>query len=96
MSEVTLDSAAQAEYDEALDWYTAYSPASGSRFVREFDRAVGLIRAFPAAHPRADGTHRFFRLRKFPYTVYYRPGDPVRIVAVASDGKPSGYWHGRP
>ena len=79
-----------------MDWYLARDPRVAAGFVDAVGRAAESIRQFPDAHPWYDSEHRFIRLRKYPFTVYYKPGNPPRVIAVAHNRQRLGYWHGRP
>lgn len=95
MVSARLDPAAQNEYDAAVDWYLARSPRAAAGFATAVDEALGHVRQFPDGFPRHDVRHRYTVVDGYPYVLYYRPGDPVVVVAVAHSSLRPGYWHGR-
>jgi hypothetical protein len=46
--------------------------------------------------PLCDDRHRFYILRRYPYSIIYRiENGNVLIVAVAHSRRSATYWHGR-
>ena len=74
--------AARHEFDAAADWYEARSPGLGAEFVAEIDRAVLLAAETPKRFPVMHGNVRCVRVRRFPYSVFFKP-EPHRIVVLA-------------
>lgn len=93
--------AARAELDAAADRYEMERPGRGQRFYAAVERAVRLIRAFPAAGPlfrdvRADRGVQRRIVRGFPFVLAYRVlSDTIRIDAVAHMRRRPGYWRRR-
>lgn len=93
MADVSIHPAAEADYQAALAWFQARSPGTARRFEDAFEKAIEYIGAFPEAAPLCDDTHRYHRLRAFPYGIVYRvEGDQARIVAVAHTSQAPGSW----
>jgi plasmid stabilization system protein ParE len=86
---------AEDELNRAADWYLANLPRSAPRFAAAVQKAIAAICRFPDAFPWYDDAYRFNALPRHPFVIYYRPGDPVRIVAFSHTARPTGYWHGR-
>ena len=90
---VRFHPAAATEALEARGWYEARSPLSALGFAQEIDQAVHLIAEAPARHPIAESGTRRLRLRRYPFSLFYRQVGPVfEIVAVAHDKRRPGYW----
>ena len=93
---VTLRRLAQAEFDDAADWYDARSPGRGAAFtlaVRQVTAGIGVSpQSFAAVH----GDIREALVPGYPYAVYYRP-DAAEVVVLAvfhTARDPSG-WQSR-
>lgn len=96
MASLTLLPAAQADYQEALAWYYARSPRAALAFETTIEVALGSIAAAPEQWPLCDHRHRFYLLRRYPYSIVYRvEAGEVLVVAVAHSSRSSGYWRGR-
>lgn len=87
---------AQAELDEAFDWYAAISPELGDAFLAEAFRVFRLIEQYPHAWHPMSSTLRRCRLTRFPYGVIYtEEGGNQLIVAVAHLHREPFYWRAR-
>lgn len=93
---LSIHEAAEAEINEAADFYDSKSPDLGSVFIDEIERAIGHILGFPAAAPLIRGRIRKRRIAKFPYSLIYSiRSDEIRILAVAHHKRRPFYWRGR-
>jgi plasmid stabilization system protein ParE len=72
VADVSLHSAAEAEYETALAWYLAGSVRAAARFEAAVERAVDFLARFPEACPPCDDRHRYCALRRCPYGLVYR------------------------
>jgi plasmid stabilization system protein ParE len=89
--------AAREELREAVEWYATRSQRAAATFLREVDRATGLIAESPDLWPRFDGEVQRYVLRSYPYSLLYRKvGTAIEIIAVAHHKRRPGYWRGRP
>src|SRR5947209_10890372 len=96
MAEVRLTPAAYVEFVEALAWYEARSEKVAGRFIAAFNTAIARVSENPESYPLCDDQHRFFKLRRYPYTLIYRiRGVDVQVIAVAHAHRAPGYWQGR-
>jgi hypothetical protein len=87
---------AQAELDEAFEWYRAISRDLGEAFLIEAFRIFRLIEQYPRAWHPASKSSRRCRLARFPYGVIYaEEGDDQLIVAVAHLHREPLYWRAR-
>jgi toxin ParE1/3/4 len=93
---LVIHEAAEAEINEAADFYDIRSPGLGSVFVDEIEHAIRGISEFPEASPLVCGRVRKRPIAKFPYSLIYsvRP-DVIRILAVAHHKRRPFYWRGR-
>lgn len=64
--------AARLEYDEAANWYEKQRSGLGFDFISEIERALLLACEMPQRFPRILADVRCVRVRKFPYSIYYR------------------------
>ena len=92
----SIHEAAEAEINEAADFYDLVDPGLGVVFVDEVQRAIESISEFPDAAPLVRGRVRKNPLVKFPYSLVYsvRP-DEIRLLAVAHQKRRPFYWRGR-
>ena len=75
---------ADAEYEDALDWYLARSPQAATEFAEELTRAVELIAGAPHRWARDRAGTRRFLLHRFPFALIYRElPSIVQVLAVA-------------
>lgn len=84
---------AEAELEEASNFYDQDSESAGAAFEAEAEFAVQSILEFPeSGHPGVRGTRRKI-LRGYPYSINYviRP-DHIYVYAVAHFSRDWGYW----
>ncbi len=88
--------AADELVDGALFYANEANANLGEGFIAEFERSIGLLRAFPKIGAPWRGVFRRLRLRRFPYSiVYYLSGDTLRVIALAHHKRKPGYWRRR-
>ena len=93
---VDFDVAAQAEFDNAFDWYAMRSLGAAIGFASEVDAAVELIAADPERFPGSYAGCQFCALHRYPYLViFYRTEDRVVVVAIAHAKRRPGFWRDR-
>lgn len=94
--EIRILEAAEAELDDAVEYYNAESPRLGDKFLLEFIKSVERIKNYPDAwHPFSKATRRC-RLNRFPYAIIYHPhNENIDIIAVACLHRRPGYWKKR-
>ena len=92
----SVHEAAEAELNEAADFYDLESPGLGTVFIDEVQRAIASIARFPDASPLIQGRLRRRPLIKFPYSLVHsvRPTE-IRILAVGHQKRRPFYWRGR-
>lgn len=91
-----IHEAAEAEINEAADFYDLQSPGLGDAFLAEIERTIRSIVEFPEAAPLIQGRIRKRSIVKFPYSLVYSVRrDEIRILAVAHHKRRPFYWRGR-
>jgi plasmid stabilization system protein ParE len=93
---ILIHEAAEAEINEAADFYDTQSPGLGGAFLGEIERTIRSISEFPEAVPLVRGRARKRAIARFPYSLVYsvRP-EEIRILAVAHHKRRPFYWRGR-
>ena len=87
---------ARAEMFDARAWYESRSPGLGLEFARAVDAAVASVIRNPHAYTQIEGECRRVILRRFPYSMVYRPEtNRLLIVAVFHHHRKPGDWVGR-
>lgn len=87
---------ADAEFAEAVRYYSQVSPELGVRFYREMERLFREVCADPERFRRFDPPVRRHFSRDFPYAVIYlEKSDYLWIVAVMHMKRRPGYWRER-
>lgn len=97
MTEIKFLPEADIEYREALVWYEARSAQAAGGFEAAFDVALRQIADTPDRWTRCDESHRFYSLRRYPFSIIYRiERELIVVVAVAHSRRSEGFWKGRP
>ena len=90
---VRLHELAQAELDDAFEWYESQLSGLGARFIQEFDDTVSRIIDFPAIGPKLAPGIRRCLLPRFPFGVIYAADESdLSILAVAHLHREPRYW----
>jgi plasmid stabilization system protein ParE len=94
--EVVFLPAADADYRQALAWYQGRSAQAAAGFEAAVEVALRAIAEAPERWTACDERHRFYTLRRYPYSIYYRvEAAGALIVAVAHTGRSDSFWRGR-
>ncbi len=89
-------SAAEQEFNEAIDYYESITPGLGRDFAKEVHAAIERAIDFPKAWPLLRDDVRRSLVRRFPYGVLYaEEKEGIMIVAVMNLNRRPGYWSGR-
>jgi plasmid stabilization system protein ParE len=81
---VTVRAAAEADLEEAFDYYRSIRRDLGDGFLDEFRRAVDRILQYPRGWQPLDPTFRRCRLHRFPYGIIYRLDEQAQQVVVVA------------
>jgi toxin ParE1/3/4 len=93
---VVLRAEAEAEFDEAFDFYDGRRAGLGAEFTAEVQKVLDRIAANPLIHQEVFADIRKAVVRRFPYCVYYRPHtDRVEVIAVFHTSRDPSIWQGR-
>jgi toxin ParE1/3/4 len=93
---IVLRGEAEAEFDEAFDYYEAQRAGLGVDFVSRVQTVLDRIAANPLLHGEVVPGVRKGVVQKFPYCVYYRPhADRVEVIAVFHSSRDPKIWQGR-
>ena len=96
VAEVDFLPEAEADYLEARAWYLARSPQAATGFDAAVDVALSAIEKTPEGWTFCDDRHRFYVLRRYPYSVIYRTtAVRVLVVAFAHSSRSATYWRDR-
>jgi toxin ParE1/3/4 len=87
---------AEAEFDEAFDWYENQRPGRGVAFSGRVQEVFDRISANPLLHAIVSGDVRKAIVSKFPYNVYYRvEATRVAVIAVFHQRRDPSIWQAR-
>jgi plasmid stabilization system protein ParE len=93
---LSIHEVAEAEINEAADFYDLESAGLGNVFIDEIQRALQSIIDFPDAAPLIQVRVRKRQVSKFPYSLMYSAREnEIRILAVAHHKRRPFYWRGR-
>ena len=92
----TFHPEAEAEFNEAIDYYASIDPELSGGFISEVEHAVARAVRSPLAWSFLSGTLRRCLVHRFPYGVVYEAGaDGIVVLAVMHLRRRPGYWQGR-
>jgi plasmid stabilization system protein ParE len=93
---VVFRTEAEAEFDEAFDWYDARRIGLGAAFAIQVQITLDAIAANPLMHGVVLADIRKAVVKRFPNSVFYRPHhDRIEVVAVFHSSRDPSVWHGR-
>lgn len=93
---VVLRHEAQAEFDEAFDWYESRRPGRGVAFAGGIQEVFDRISVTPQMHSVVFADIRKAVVRQFPYCVFYRAEvTRVEVIAVFDSRRDPSIWQGR-
>lgn len=83
MTRLIVRPSAEADIQEASDWYDGRAPSLGARFLDELGSTLARLREAPLHFPSVGRGVRRALLGKFPYAVYFLAGDADRRIVIA-------------
>ena len=87
---------AQAEFDEAMEWYRAALPGLDDLFRADVINKLHDIRSYPLSSPELAPGIRRARLRRFPFFLIYTVYDEkIVVLAVAHMRRGPRSWRDR-
>ncbi|MPY76606.1 MAG: type II toxin-antitoxin system RelE/ParE family toxin [Alphaproteobacteria bacterium] len=88
--------AARREFDEAATWYESQRPGLGREFVLAVAHAVSSACDTPQRFPSTLRDIRCIRIRRFPYSVFFRArSDRLIVIAVFHARRDPAIWRER-
>lgn len=88
--------AARLEYDEAAGWYESQRGGLGVEFVSEIEHALIQACEMPQRFPRMLADVRCVRVRRFPYSIFFRVrSDQLIVLAVFHARRDPAIWRER-
>jgi plasmid stabilization system protein ParE len=85
-----------ADVTEAREWYAVRSPLAARGFLLALNAAVTAVTEGPGRWPKGRfDSRRYVFPRRYPYTLVYRLGQPLLIIAVAHHKRRPDYWKSR-
>jgi len=93
---VSFGGEAQREFEAATVWYEAQRPGLGEEFEIEVLAAIHAAAEHPIRFPcMVRSVHRV-RVRRFPYSVFFRPErSRIVVLAVFHARRSAGIWLSR-
>ena len=92
---VVLTEEAQAEFDDAADWYEQQA-GLGSVFTTAVREVLNRIASMPLLHQVVYKDIRRALIRRFPYSIFYRVDtDRITVIAVFNNRCDPAIWQGR-
>lgn len=96
MLRVIFRPAADADLQDAYDWYEKRQSGLGVEFIREVDRCIGNIMSQSKMYPIVHGSVRQAPAKRFPYCVMYLEAkDEVVVLAVFPAARDPKIWQRR-
>lgn len=93
---VVLRDEAQAEFDEAFDYWEDQRPGLGVDFAARVQQGFDRIAANPKMHALVFADIRKAVVTRFPYTIFYRSDDVrVEVIAVFHSRRDPSVWQRR-
>jgi len=87
---------AEADIQEAFDWYERHVPGLGAEFLAVVDAALSSIVRHPLQHPVIYRNARRALTRRFPYQVFFAmTDDTIVVVAVTHGARDPRRWQDR-
>ena len=93
---VVLRVEAQADFDEAFDWYEAQRAGLGTDFATAVQQVFDRISVNPLMHAEVFQNVRKALVQRFPYGVFYQvEAGQILILAVFHAKRDPSIWQGR-
>ena len=83
MSRLIIRPAAEADIQEASDWYDGEERGVGVRFIDELRNTFARVRETPLQFPNIGRGIRRALLRRFPYAIYFVLRGERQSVVIA-------------
>lgn len=88
--------AAQAEFDDAADWYESQEQGRGLAFVARVHETFNNIAAAPRMYTPVAGAVRRARVHRFTYSIIYEiESEQITVIAVFHGRRNPRIWQSR-
>ena len=95
-AQLVLRPEAISDIESARDWYERKQAGLGNVFVRRVLDALDRVAASPEFYAAIWQDVRFYRLKRFPFVVYYRMrSGAVEVLAVLHGSRDPLIWQSR-
>lgn len=96
MSQLNIQPRAEAEAEQAAEWYEVQQPGLGIEFVLELDAATERAVETPLAYAKVYHEARRVLVRRFPFAVYFiYERNVVEVFAVLHQQRAESLWQSR-
>ncbi|MGH7551811.1 MAG: type II toxin-antitoxin system RelE/ParE family toxin [Longimicrobiales bacterium] len=96
MKPLRIHPEAEAELQQAFEFYEQQAEGLGVDFLDEVERVWAAIRQLPESGSPADEGIRRSVIRRFPFVVFYEAqADQIVVWAVAHQRRKPQYWRHR-
>lgn len=93
---VALRDEAEAEFDEAFDYYEGQKPGLGVDFAERVQDVFDRVATNPKMHAVVFADIRKAVVARFPFCVFYRAhATSVEVIAVFHSSRDPAIWQGR-
>lgn len=95
---VRFHSAAKDEFLHASKWYEEQRSGLGEEFIVAIQTAIAAIVSDPFRFQPVAEHARIFRVKKFPYCIYFRvlpEKGVVRVLSIMHNSRHPDTWKGR-
>ena len=93
---VILRRLAQAEFDDAADWYERRRAGRGAAFTAAVRQVLASAATAPDSYPEVHGDIREAGVSGYPYAVYYRiDTGQITVLAVYHTSRDPSGWQSR-
>ena len=96
MKPVIIRPRAEADIEDAFNWYEAERAGLGQEFRAALRSALAALAEGPQRYPVVFRGARRIRLKRFPYSVYYREfADVIAVLACTHGHRHPSQWQSR-
>ena len=93
---IVIRAAAQAEWDEAIDWYESKSLDLSIDFETKIREALDRIVANPKRYPIVERDVREADVVRFSYAIFYRiKADHIVVISIFHTSRDPAIWQSR-
>ena len=83
-NQIIYHSLAEAELNEAVDFYDEHKPGLGRQFYEQVSEKLKTIVKYPLRYPKRRGEFRETPVRGFPFVITYRFNKHKKIITISA------------